>query len=339
MDFQSIGAAAAKVEGGSGIVKGRVVQHDADISCYDFAWPDDSLNSNWKAMLKAFAQIRRDTNSEFINLHVTMGLKNGRNNMATVKEYQAGRGDRDPEKQKRVWELRNKIANHSTEITCAVVWLYIEADDGMIQYQEAAIAHGEGHLSIINSGDKDLWMGMGLHKCQYTGAIYEVTGYDTTAYKEVGNAKPKLLGRGRSWFWHQMIMGDKADDIPGLPMISGPLAERYLPLKKANPNRNALKCGEAKAVAILKGVTTDKEALKRVCEAYHAHYGAKGYEMMFEQAYLLWMQRSDNLLDVLDYWRDLCGFTYRLTSPQKAALSQYMSLVQTRKADASTSES
>jgi hypothetical protein len=171
-------------------------------------------------------------------------------------------------------------------------------------------------------------MAMGMHMDVRSGEVYTVKGYGQTMYKEVGNTKPKLVGRGTSWFWHQLVLGDKADNIPGLPMLTGRLAERYIPLKKPNPARKDLACGEAKAVAMLKGVTTDREACNRVLEAYNAYYGAHGLERLFEQAFLLWMRRTDDELDVLTFWSETCALQYKLTKPQMVALSLFTDLKQ-----------
>ena len=313
MDFRKLGAAAATSQFTPKIVKGRVCQADADVFAYDCADLDTSEASNWEKLKKWIEQVRISSQAEFINLHLTMGLKGGRHEMATVKAYQAGRSDRDPAKQARVWALRERMVGYTTHNTRGVAWYHQEADDGMAQYQIASIREGGVQKSIIFSADKDLWMVEGLHCNVKTYEVTNVRSFGTAVYKDVGNVKPKLIGEGVCWFWHQMIMGDKADDIPGLPMLSGRLAEIYLPLKKPNANRKALACGEAKAVAILKGVRSHKVAYQRVAEAYADHYGATWQAMLFEQAFLLWMRRVDDELDVLKYLEKTCGFVFQLT--------------------------
>lgn len=105
-------------------------------------------------------------------------------------------------------------------------------------------------------------------------------------------------------------------------MLSGALANRYLPLKKHNPNRTPLQCGEAKAVAMLNGVNNDQEAFNRVFEGYLHHYGLDAKEMFFEQAFLLWMRRKNHVLDVLHFLKPL-GFSYEITQRQREALQQF----------------
>jgi DNA polymerase-1 len=178
--------------------------------------------------------------------------------------------------------------------------------------------------SVIMSGDKDLWMSEGLHCEQKTGDIYEVKGYGKTEWKEVGNVKPKLVGRGTSWFWHQILHGDGADNIAGLPQLSGKLLNRYLPTKKINAKRASQPCGEAKSYAILKGVTSDRDACTRVLEAYSGQY-PNPVEMLVEQAFLLWMRRTKKLSDVLVFL-NASGLACEFSPAQKQRLEEYKRL-------------
>lgn len=330
MDISSIAAIAAEeAPNVRKIVKGRVLQDDTDFHCYTACLGDSierSLASNFKTLLNIIEEKRIIAGAEYVNCHLTLGLKSGRSQMATVAPYQESRTKRDPAITKRVGELRNMLANHKTAILTPVANLYKEADDSLAAYHLRQIEEHGYNSSILGSGDKDLWMIHGLHSNQKTGEIWKGDGYGTTKYMEVGNTKPKLVGRGTSWFYHQMIMGDKADCIPGLPMLSGRLLNRYLPLKKHNPKRKAGACGEAKAVAMLADVKTHDLAFSRVYEAYVDHYGRDGEEMFMEQAYLLWMQRGDKLLDVQDYFNNEVGVQIKFTKAQKLRLKKYVEL-------------
>lgn len=339
MDFAALGEKAT-VGSNRPIYPNRHCQADADVFAYDCCNLERTAQEDFEELKKYITDVRTKTGSSHIFLHLTMGLKGGRFEMATIKPYQENRSNRDPAVSKRVWELRYLMAGYKTENVTPVVWTHQEADDGMAQYQLARIAEtGDEKSSVIYSIDKDLWMVYGMHMDVNSEEVYFVDGYGTTQYKEVGNVKPKLIGRGTSWFWHQMIMGDKADNIPGLPKLKGVLAERYIPLKKPNPNRTDLACGEAKAYAMLKGVTSDKEACNRVREAYFLYYGHHGDERLFEQAFLLWMRRVDDELDVLDYLEKQCGLSYQLTSQQTEALKRFMSLRQAQTEQEQTNES
>lgn len=304
MDYAALGKAASKSDVTSRrIVVGRELQYDADFACYEVADLDEPASKNFKHLLDHINMKRQLAGAETVVAHITLGTKSGREAMATVKPYQENR-DPDAPIKVRVRELRQMLANHDL----SDFDMNFEADDQMIKRQHARIKEHGVDSSVIMSGDKDLWMGQGWHCDPKTGRMYLVEGYGKTEYREVGNVKPKLVGEGRSWFWHQMVMGDKADNIPGCEKISNNLLDRYQPLKSKKPRKlGSAACGEAKAVVMLKNITTDPEAAQRVYELYWEYYGAMASQRFIEQAYLLWMQRNDNPWDVLDYLHNTCG--------------------------------
>lgn len=329
MDISAIAnVAAAEAPQVRKVVKGRVLQDDTDFHCYSAAANiDDTPENNFKSLLRIIEDKRILAGAEYVNCHLTLGLKSGRAEIATVLPYQENRSNRDPKIGARVKLLRNMLAGHKTKILTPIVNLYKEADDSLTEYQLKQIKEHGYNSSIIGSGDKDLWMVHGLHSNQKTGEIWKGDGYGVTMYKDVGNVKPKLIGKGKSWFFHQMVMGDKADNIPGLPQLSGRLMNKYLPTKTYNAKRKAMAAGEAKAVAMLKDVTTEEEAFSRVFEAYQDHYGSVGIAMerFMEQAYLLWMQRDGKLLDVQTYFNQL-GFDVKFSNAQKLLLQGYVGM-------------
>lgn len=324
MDYNKLGETASQHDTLRPTVNPLLVlQVDADVLSYDCANLDEPYSLNCLNLNAALDNIRVSCGAAHINTHLTLGLKGGRHEMATVKPYQVGRaGKRDPALVARVKMLRNYMANYITPDITPVVNVTQEADDSLAQYQTDRIAqHGE-NSSAIYSIDKDLWMIAGLHVEPYTFEKYRVEGFGHTEYREVGNVKPKLIGRGTSWFWHQMIMGDTADDIPGLPKLGVDTANHYFPLKKHNPNRKPLACGEAKAVGMLKGVTTDNEAFEIVMEAYHDFYD-NGVEMFLEQAYLLWIRPDVDLWHVLTFFESL-GYNLKPTRLQDARMDEFL---------------
>lgn len=301
MNLTTLGNVAASTSGNlSRKVKAdRVLQFDADFACYEVADMDVPAANNMKNLLDLLNMKRVMVGAGTINCFITLGYKSGRDTMATVKPYQENR-DPDAPIKVRVKELRHLLANYESEHIKVVVGHFYEADDLMCREQEKCLAAGID--SVLISGDKDLWMVQGYHADAKTGRMWLVDGFGHTEYREVGNVKPKLVGEGTSWFWHQMIMGDKADNIPGLEKIDNVTLDRYQPLKSGKPRKSgSTACGEAKAVAILDGVTTDKDAARKVYEAYWEYYGAHAMTRFVEQAYLLWMQRNDNEWDVLDF--------------------------------------
>lgn len=330
MDYAAIGEAVASTssQGGRKISPDRVLQYDADFSCYEVADLDRPAAADFDSLLDVLRMKRNMVGAGHVNAFITLGYKSGREGMATVKEYQENR-DPDAPIKVRVRELRHMLANYRGDVNVTViVGHFHEADDLMCREQERCIK--EGIDSVLMSGDKDLWMVQGKHACPKTGRMWEVKGYGKAEYREVGNVKPKLVGEGTSWFWHQMVMGDKADNIPGLEKIANRTLDKYLPLKGKKPRKaGAASCGEAKAVAMLKGVTSDKEAARRVGDAYKAYYGAQARERFFEQAYLLWMQRTENKLDVVDFLQS-AGLNIQPTPQQMAVIEEFNGLSNSR---------
>tara|TARA_R110002096_G_scaffold110795_4_gene241971 strand:+ start:3365 stop:4363 length:999 start_codon:yes stop_codon:yes gene_type:complete len=303
MDLAALGNVAAKDSGNLNrkVKASRVLQYDADFSCYETADMEVPAANNFKNLLDLLNMKRVTAGAGLINCFITLGYKSGRDTMATVKPYQENR-DPDAPIKVRVRELRHLLANYESEHIKVIVGHFFEADDLMCQEQEAMIAAGRIEDSVLMSGDKDLWMVQGYHADPRTGRQWLVSGFGGTEYREVGNVKPKLVGTGTSWFWHQMIMGDRADNIPGLEKLDNTTLDRYLPLKSKKPRKaGSGACGEAKAVAILLDAKSDVEAGRRVFEAYQEYYGAHTITRMVEQAYLLWMQRNDNLWDCVDF--------------------------------------
>jgi hypothetical protein len=79
-------------------------------------------------------------------------------------------------------------------------------------------------------------------------------------------------------------------------------------------------------VEILRDVNNDAEAFQRVYEAYRDWYGEQVDDMFFEQAYLLWMRRTNKLLDCMEFLRPL-GFKYELLPYRKEQLKRFLDLV------------
>lgn len=304
MNFQELGTTAAKNETlARPVVKNRHLQYDADFACYEVSDLEEPLIKSYQRLLDHIEMKRVLAGAEHVNAVLTLGQKSGREGMATVKPYQLNR-DPDAPIKVRVRELRHMLAN-ATNLPDTITVVHnpmYEADDVLCKLQHERVAEFGIDSSVIMSGDKDLWMVLGWHCDQKTGAMNLAKGYGKTEYREVGNVKPKLVGEGRSWFWHQMIMGDKADNIPGLPKLDNKDMDFYFPLKSGKPRKEgSTACGEAKAVEVLKGVNHCVEAARRVYNLYWNYYGGRASEMFIEQAYLLWMQRDDNPWDVLKY--------------------------------------
>ena len=324
LDFHKLGEVAGKHNSlKRAINASRIVQFDADFACYEVADLEKPLEENTKALVDYLEMKRTLFGAGAINAFVTLKGKSGRESMATVKPYQENRDPNVPIKV-RVRELRHWLTSLFHPTITVIASSVLEADDAMCMHQNNHIANGNIENSILVSGDKDLWMVEGWHGCPKTGRKWLVDGYGFTEYREVGNVKPKLVGEGTSWFWHQMIMGDRADNIPGLERIDNKFWDKYEPLKSRKPRKDGnTACGEAKAVRLLRDCKNDKQAGNTVYAAYTAFYGTSARFYFMENAYLLWMQRTLNPFDVEVFFKEV-GLPFgKFTKQQVKKLKEY----------------
>ena len=123
--------------------------------------------------------------------------------------------------------------------------------------------------TIICSRDKDLRICPGWHfswECGKQGAIWPVKT------DRIGWLEPKggdVLGYGLSFFYYQMLVGDTADHIPGLPGY-----------------------GKVKSFALLKDLKTEEELFTTVRDLYKEVKGEESKEYFLEMANLLWMTQE-----------------------------------------------
>ena len=282
------------------LVPGRCLNLDGDIVAYNCAGDDETTKPevlfNLEAEIKSLMQV---TGSDHHVIHITgTGSNKGkRHDIATVREYQANRKDK-PKPINLEWARTQMIQKMQ-----AVVHMEQEADDGLTQTQCQFIERGERNLCVLVSADKDLRMAPGLHLCPDTGKIVDVDGYGECWYD---SSKSKSLGWGTSFFWHQLLMGDTADNIPGLPEFSKRISIEYWPtaplvearrrvIEGTMPSGKALTqkqteaasaklgviieeyklkpCGGAGVVKYLEDCTSDCDAMTKVSGAYYALYG------------------------------------------------------------------
>lgn len=321
------------------IIPNSELQLDADISSFYLAWTDETLAQNLEALKRHIEIKRLMSGCETVNLHTTRGNKAGRYEASMVLEYQANRQHQDLEKKARVDQIRQWLETYSNVHTFPLPQWHMEADDSMSIRQRECIA--EGKYSTIMTLDKDLDMVPGNHIHYDTYEEWNESNYGKIWLDKSGSTT-KLKGRGTAFFWAQMLMGDKADNIPGLPKLPGALCNVYKPtaaIKSAKAtlsnakatarsrktakatiaNRKAMAIGPALTYEVLKDVTDDRRAFDIVRTAYTAHYGEGNFEfttwrgdtietnsglMLLEQAKLLWMLRTADD-DVLDFIKEI----------------------------------
>jgi DNA polymerase-1 len=207
--------------------------------------------------------------AERVVVHLTAesSTKGNRYIIATVKPYQ---GHRKSGRKPKNWEyLRRWMETYEGPAFRVKTWATREADDGI-----ALMAyHAEGN-DVIATKDKDMRMLPGWH-----------LDWDTLAMVHVPVGTFDLVYDGKQygikWFWLQMLQGDTADNISGLPKYQG---------KAVGPKT---------AEAMLALAETRADAQARVECAYMEHYGEGWADALVEQALLLWL-RTDDFADVVD---------------------------------------
>ena len=291
------------------VVPGRVVHIDGDFLAYMVAYDDSKTIEAMKHNCDVKAdKIRRMAGAETMQIHLTPkeSNKGGRYDIALLREYQTGRkGKPKPRYLHLIRAYMHDTFGGIQHVTC-------EADDGMAMAQYDAIKAGKRNLSVIATKDKDLCMVPGLQVDWDTGEITDTT--DDFGYIRLADDKTAKKIRGRGWkmFWAQMLTGDTADNISGLPMCCD---LDYLPRGKYK------KIGPVLAYEILSPVKTNKEAFKIVKNLYALYNTAANEEgsefkpfadwrdgrlltageAFVSEAQLLWMRRCHDPKDVINW--------------------------------------
>ncbi len=325
------------------VVKGRTAHIDADFLAYQVSAEkaDGTDQKSFDDMKHnagvAVETLRLMSAAEQVHLHLTPGTsdKGDRYNIALLKQYQGNRIDKPKPR------YLNLMREHLAKAWPGTLHQFCEADDGMASAQYKAIAEGDEYRCIIASKDKDLRMVPGWHTDWDTGELVHTGAFGKTWLDESGSTK-KLRGYGQSFFWHQMLTGDTADNISGLPAVVGSVMNHVQPTapvtkalaaladksssevirKRASAlleARGCSKVGPVLAMKLLENASTNLECL-RVVKALYRLYGEKyGFrhwetnaDVSWQQAFiseakLLWMRRDkSDADDVLRWMQEVC---------------------------------
>lgn len=295
------------------MVPGRVAHIDADFLAYMVTAHDDITFDQMRNNAQvAIETLRLLSGAELVQLHLTpSGSHKGfRYEIAIQKEYQGNRKDKPKPK------FLNNCRTWMHKTLGAKLWLEQEADDGLAQ---ALYLQEDPNKAVLISKDKDLLMVPGLQMSWDTGQFTDTKDdpfgwielYTPPAReKDDGTfTKPgtKLTGRGTKFFWAQMLMGDQADNIQGVPLVPGKTKWK--------------RCGMKAAFDLLEHLTTDAACFRLVKMMYegaekeggHAYkHWQTGEPKTWKQAFkseaaLLWMRRRDDPADVLKWMMETCA--------------------------------
>lgn len=259
--------------GNQPVVPGRVLLVDGDGLCYFCAGKDGSAAGEARVRLKdKVLSAMRAVGAERARILVTASgsHKGHRYAIATRKPYQGQRsGSRRPDN----WLfLRTYLTEDNADLERlgmqVVLTSTAEADD-LFGSMAATLTD-----CVIYTQDKDMRMIPGVH-------------LDWSSHVPV-TLKPGVWAidhndkrYGRSWFWLQLLQGDTADNIPGLPkFVTADGKEKLI--------------GEKTALDKLTGVESDMGALLVVSDLYQSYYKERWLVELLEQGILLWMRNDSD---------------------------------------------
>lgn len=262
MDFSQLEGVPAIEPQGVPVVPGRRIHIDGDMLAYQCGGNDDTDVATSRRILKSKIDLFKEASgAEGVLLHLTASgsTKGHRAVIAYTKPYQGQRKGHRPKN----WQY---LRDYMIEGLAGPVkqWFDREADDGFGFISENC------PLDVIATRDKDMRMLPGWHLNWDTYELVKV-GADQFALEAGG----KLYGH--KWFWTQMLWGDAADNIPGLP-------------KHPDFPRGV---GEVAAGKILAFAHDDESAAHAVAQAYKAYWGDEWADRYVEQASLLWIRRTN----------------------------------------------
>lgn len=173
----------------------------------DYEMFHEEVDRGLKSCIFAFNQIlnrvKNDTEcDDYLLILSDRHSKTFRYDIAKTKPYKAQRGD----KPKYYDQLYDEVLK---KYNCMIATNRREVDDELGILQTKAIM--EGNETIICTSDKDLRQIPGTHYNLDTKEIYQVGREGTLSIR-----KKKVYGTGLKWFYAQMLLGDTADNIPGV---------------------------------------------------------------------------------------------------------------------------
>lgn len=282
MDTTRVAALAARVvEAGAttapavlDTVKGRVLLIDGDGLAYSCAGNDDTSPGYARhRLLSRVNELIRACGAETVEMHLTTPGSNKRHRyaVATVRPYQQQRGNKQRPKN---WQFLRDLLQSPGFGWTTQSWSDREADDGVAY---AATLYDD---PVICSADKDFRMIPGLHLDTTT---LELTRLNPGDYEVVGE-NGKLYGF--KWFLLQLLQGDTADNIPGLPFFMDGDGKR----KRVGPKTAETALGTS---------LTFEDGLIDVVILYRGYYGEEWADRLVEQAALLWLSTAEDGTDLV----------------------------------------
>ena len=191
-----------------------------------------------------------------------------RNYIAKNKPYKGQRVDKKPFHHK-------NITAHMKAVYPMYTVTWIEADDAMAiaqtytRFGYYVLGDTPKNSTIICTRDKDLRQVPGLFFSWELGNQPQIGPLHVDSLGSLTYEKGKVFGTGFKWFAAQVLMGDAADNIPGLN-----------------------KYGPVKAFGILNEAESEAECTDLLIREYKAVHGEDWEQQLLEQGQLLWIVRE-----------------------------------------------
>lgn len=285
------------------VVPNRIANIDADFAAYQIAAdtrdeldglrPMRSLEKKKEQVGSLLLHQARMAGAATYIAHITPPgtTKGGRADQALIKPYQGNRKDKEPPAH------LDAIRAYIGEELPSAVHLDQEADDGLTQANYADLEN-----SVLISRDKDLRMAPGLHWCFDEETVIEVEDPFGFIWMDASKRTKSLKGWGTKFFWAQMLMGDSADNIAGLP-------------KYTRVDGKSMSCGPVAAYELLEDCQTDYQCMRVVMYLYAtSEYEWRDYRdespitwpvAFMSNARLLWMRRDNNPDDAFVWMQEI----------------------------------
>lgn len=274
---------------------------DADCVAYFGSAGCDTLplDAAYRRVDMRMNQILDDCQAGKYEVYLT-GFNNFRDDVATLRRYKENRYDKDGNRIKAQPSWLQECRKYLVDNWGGVIVENMEADDMLsIRCNQAYKGFKKVFISTL---DKDL----GINTCWY----HEQTSGKITQITQPGsiiiNEKGKLKGTGIKFFYAQMLMGDEADCIVGLPQVTQDMKERFNIPRLGG-------CGHKAAWCVLKDIESPAMMETLVYRCYVSFWTKYGYhhwrtdkayhpsldtanKQFLEQGRLLWMrQRVDEM--------------------------------------------
>lgn len=269
MDFAAAIAAAAEqspmTQGG--VTPGRAIGIDGDGLAYYCAGKDGSDPGRARQnVIEKIADAKRAAGAERVIVLLTaQGSHKGyRYAVARAKPYQ---GHRSSGRRPSNWHYLRQLLEAGLPGVETEIAAHAEADDLFGRFSTQL-----GHENFaLHTDDKDMRMVPGIHVDWHSMRVTRVA-------PDTWESRWDDVVYGRKWFWLQMLQGDTADHVPGVPkcVVGGKVKQ----------------CGPKTAEALLDRVADEPTAYRIVEDQYRLYYKDEWPEAMLEQAVLLWMRQD-----------------------------------------------